>query len=535
GAAVSISGGNIAVGAPGRASSQGAVYVFTGGGAIWSQNTILTSSRGSAGDQFGYSVSIQGFTVAVGAPFSAFLGRAAAGGAFVFASQDSGAHWQQFNLALNRGQSRAGDHFGSSIALSGNTVVAGSPNDQIGNRSNNGSAQVFINTNGLWSRQTRLNVAGAGFLLGSSAALYSNTLVLGAPGAVNGRGSAYVFTRSGTSWSTGTPLPVTGAATGDHFGASVAISGTTIVAGAPNANANGGAAFVFDLVGPVYTQLNTLVATDNAGGDTFGASVSLDAGRAVVGAPLNSNSSATGNGEGYVFLVGKTPTTTTISSVVPEPSALGQLYTVNVQVATDPASLNVPTGTVDIFAPFGVSCLGVALDGTGAGSCQLTSANTGFLSITANYSGDTTFAASSATPYQHHVIGFSFVFIQQPADVTALDDVPQGNRLSGVTVQEFDDTDTLVSTDNTTQVQLSLPDPCNLAGSITFGPVTVVGGIADFTDVGPRFYTQTSGGLLQLTANATNATVSPATSTVFDVVAPPPEFLFSDGFESCRL
>ncbi|HEX3125033.1 MAG TPA: FG-GAP repeat protein, partial [Rhodanobacteraceae bacterium] len=89
GASVSISGNsagaNVAVGAPDRGSSAGAVYVYSGSDAIWTQKTSppLTSALTAAG-HLGTSVSIQGLRIAAGAP-NATAGRGAnAGIAIVF-------------------------------------------------------------------------------------------------------------------------------------------------------------------------------------------------------------------------------------------------------------------------------------------------------------------------------------------------------------------------------------------------------------------------------------------------------------------
>ena len=69
---VSISGNTVVVGAAdatvGGNSDQGAAYVFTEPGSGWTQTAKLTASDGAANDCFGYSVSISGNTVVVGAP-----------------------------------------------------------------------------------------------------------------------------------------------------------------------------------------------------------------------------------------------------------------------------------------------------------------------------------------------------------------------------------------------------------------------------------------------------------------------------------
>ncbi len=127
---------------------------------------------------------------------------------------------------------------------------------------------------------------------GSDTAVDGNTAVIGArfddPGGVNGAGAAYVIVRSGATWSLQQQLVASDATSGAHFGEGVAISGNTIVVGAPNARTNGtavGAAYVFVRTGTTWTQQAKLVASDAAVDTFFGVDVDIDAGTIVVGAP----------------------------------------------------------------------------------------------------------------------------------------------------------------------------------------------------------------------------------------------------------
>jgi len=530
GEAVSVNGTSIAVGAPGHGGSQGAVYTFTFDGANWNQNaTILTNSGGAAGDQLGTAVSVQNFTVAAGSPFSTVAGNAAAGLTLVFDSPDSGATWTQVNLREPPGQTKANDHFGTSVSLSGSSVLIGAPNENQGVHSNSGAAYVFLNTAGIWALQQRIQPgAGTNAASGSSVGLDVDTAVIGAPGTTNG--TAFAYTRVAGVWTLNTTLTASDAAAGDNFGASVAASGNLIAVGAPLASGAGaasGKAYEFNLVGLTYSQIDALVATNNAAGDNFGASIALDSGYALVGAPLASAGAGASNGAAYVFAPppASIPTTTTITSIVPEPSNIGQSYTVNVQVTAN-IGLGIPTGSVNIDDGLGNNC-SAPLDLTGAGSCSLNNASAGSLTINANYPGEGPFIGSS-TSAPHTVVGNHIVFMP-----TIMPNVLQDDQLNGVTVEVHDGSDALVTTDNATQVTVSIVDPCGGA-DIVFGTVTVTGGIADFTGVGPHFYTLTSGGALQL--NAISDTSGSAVSGTFDVVANLVDAsIFADGFESCRL
>jgi len=112
-------------------------------------------------------------------------------------------------------------------------------------------------------------------------------------------------------------------------------------------------------------------------------------------------------------------------------------------------------------------------------------------------------------------------------------DIPEGQRLDGVEVDILKSGSNAVDTaDSTTQI--SLTTTTAVCGKhITFGPITAVKGSADFTDVGPRFYSLT-GAPLRLAASS-NPKLAGATSNYFNVVQDPADFIFADGLENCSL
>ena len=132
GDSVSISGNTVVVGAAdatvGANSGQGAAYVFTEPGSGWAnmtQTAKLTASDGAAGDDFGFSVSISGNTVVVGAPNATVGGNAGQGAAYVFTEPGSGWANMTQTAKLTASDGAAGDDFGYSVSISGNTVVVG--------------------------------------------------------------------------------------------------------------------------------------------------------------------------------------------------------------------------------------------------------------------------------------------------------------------------------------------------------------------------------------------------------------------------
>jgi hypothetical protein len=154
----------------------------------------------------------------------------------------------QQKLTANDGAVR---WFGHSIAISGDTVVVGAPDADY----HRGSAYVFARSGGSWGAPQRLLASdGAmGDFFGSSVAISGDTVVVGAPGDIGSRkieprkdqGSAYVFARSGESWNQLRNLTADDGALGDQFGASVAISDNTVVVGAHYNNKKQGSAYVF--------------------------------------------------------------------------------------------------------------------------------------------------------------------------------------------------------------------------------------------------------------------------------------------------
>ena len=82
---VAIEGETAVLGAPGDDDSRGAVYVFTRSGGTWAQTAKLTASDGVADDQLGHSVAIDGDTIVAGAPLDDAGANLEQGSAYIFA------------------------------------------------------------------------------------------------------------------------------------------------------------------------------------------------------------------------------------------------------------------------------------------------------------------------------------------------------------------------------------------------------------------------------------------------------------------
>ncbi len=309
GYAVALSGDTVLVGAfLGDASliNQGVAYIFV----LCNNNHVeqqqLTANDGAANDVFGSSVALSGDTVVVGAPFDEIGANSNQGSAYVFTR--SGTTWN-FQQKLLASDGAASDEFGRSVALSGDTAVVGAFGDDIGANTQQGSAYVFTRSGTFWTQQQPKLMAsdGAAFdLFGYSVALSGDTAVVAAYGDDNARGSAYVFTRSGTVWTQQAKLTAIDGAATDFFGISVALSSDTVLVGACfdeiGTNAKQGSAYVFVRSGTVWTQQQKLTASDGTGGDLFGISVALSGDAAVVGADEDFIGANADQGSAYVFV-----------------------------------------------------------------------------------------------------------------------------------------------------------------------------------------------------------------------------------------
>ncbi len=117
----------------GRASFQGAAYVFVRSGSSWSQQQEVTANDGAASDRFGYAVAVSGDTAIVGAD-----GKASnQGAAYVFVR--SGSSWSQ-QQEVTASDGAASDRFGDAVAVSGDTAIVGAD----GKASNQGAAYVLV-------------------------------------------------------------------------------------------------------------------------------------------------------------------------------------------------------------------------------------------------------------------------------------------------------------------------------------------------------------------------------------------------------
>ena len=318
------------------------VIVSRAAAAAFAQHAYAKASNTDQDDVFGSALALSGDTLVVGAPGETSNATGVdgnqnddtlldAGAAYVFVRDSSGVWTQQAYLKASN--TRAGHLFGSSVAISGNTVTIGAPGEASldgtqGDISGTdvGAVYVFVRSGTTWSQQAYLKASNADtndrF---SDVSLEDDTLVVGARGegsgatgidgdqtsdSAPGAGAVYVFERdAGGTWSQTTYIKASNAEAGDDFGR-VALSGSTLAVGAvgengsstgvagsqaDNGKVNSGAVYVFVRdVGGGWAQQAYIKASNTDTGDGFGR-LALDGDRLVVGA-AGENSNATGIG-----------------------------------------------------------------------------------------------------------------------------------------------------------------------------------------------------------------------------------------------
>ncbi len=333
---------------------------------IITQQAYLKASNTGSGDGFGWAVAISGETIVVGAPLEDSNATGVngdqsnnnlgdSGAAYVFIR--NGTTWTQQAFLKPSNNPGSGDRLGWSVAISGETIIVGAPNEDSNatgmngdgsnnNATNSGAAYVFGRIGTIWAQQGYMKASNTGSedQFGYSVGISGETIAVGAAfewsnaTGVNGdqnnnsagaSGAAYIFLRNGTTWSQQAYLKASdNGGADDWFGFSIAISGETVLVGAireasnatgvngnqtDNSASQAGAVYVFVRNGTTWTQQAYLKASNTGANDTFGKSVAISGDIAIVGADgedsnatgVNGNqadNSAGDSGAAYIFV-----------------------------------------------------------------------------------------------------------------------------------------------------------------------------------------------------------------------------------------
>lgn len=279
----------------------------------WTQTAELTASDAMTDSFFGWSVAIDGDIVVVGAPYHD--GPQTDRGA-VYVYQKPAAGWQNMTqiAQLTASDGLAGDQFGGSVAILGDYIVVGAPDDGEHSPST-GKVYLFEKPAGGWQDMTetaQLTTSDLGQFdrLGLSVAMIEDVIVIGVHlQGENLMGAAYVYEKPAEGWHTMTEtakLTASDQIGSSDFGIDVAIDHNVIVVGANNHNQTGersGVVYLFERPGmgwKTMTETAKLIGSDTVTEDKFGTAVDISGNTVTVGSIFN-NVGGHGSGAAYLF------------------------------------------------------------------------------------------------------------------------------------------------------------------------------------------------------------------------------------------
>ena len=302
---VSISGNYAIIGAPGNdddGDRSGSAYIFTLDGGVWAQQAKLTAKDGAGGDFFGRSVSIEGDWAIV----SSHHDDVWSGSAYIY--QRDGKNWKEHGK-LDPDDGEANDSFGFSVDISGDTAIAGMPQDND-KGDDSGSVYVYVRVKDKWVEEQKFTPRDAegGDIFGSAVAIDGDHAIIGAlwdDDKGNRSGSVYVYKRVRKVWTQEAKLVASDGARNAEFGFSVDLSGKYAIIGAYGHNKGTGAAYVFVRNGDKWKEEAKLTASDGQPKDDFGISVSINGTTGNIGALVGSyrhDGKGSNSGAVYSFL-----------------------------------------------------------------------------------------------------------------------------------------------------------------------------------------------------------------------------------------
>lgn len=248
----------------------------------WSRQTTLRPSDGAEYDYFGNSVAIDGNRLVVGAYNQDEF--ATGGGAAYVYERENGSWTQVAKLSPNDPQEYG--TFGWSVSIHGSLIAVGA----YGADANEGATYVFARgTGGTWSQQAKLKSLSPevydGF--GKSTAVWGDQVAVGAPSAgIGGRVTVFAPRVDGKYVAIDEVVP-RGIEPNDSFGSSLAVRDGTMIVGAEYADPSGelsaGAAWMFTQNGDEFGDEIELLAEDGAEFDHLGGAVALTPNGPVAG------------------------------------------------------------------------------------------------------------------------------------------------------------------------------------------------------------------------------------------------------------
>jgi len=280
----------------GAAPDSGSAFVYRRGlDGFWEQEANLVGNDVGSGFWFGKHVAIDGDCVVVGAP-QEWLG-APTGNAYVF--RYDGANWQQ-EAKLSPSDAPTNGRFGAGVSIDGDYIIVGAY-VAFGT----GRAYIYHREDGVWVERARLaspDPCGADSFASHSVGIRGDIAVVGSRydnELGSSAGAAFVYRRTGEAWAQEQKLLAADGVAGACFGWWAEADADRIIVGAPF-HGGAGSAYVFERTGNTWTQTAKLVGSDTAGGDNFGYWTSIRGDWVLVGARY-SDSAGSDAGAAYLF------------------------------------------------------------------------------------------------------------------------------------------------------------------------------------------------------------------------------------------
>ncbi|MBI9075731.1 MAG: FG-GAP repeat protein [Desulfatibacillum sp.] len=339
GYSVSVDGNYALVGAylgGDNGTNSGSAYIFKRNGETWTQTDKITANDGATNDYFGCSVSLNGDYALVGAYMDDDNG-SDSGSAYIF--KRSGETWTQTDK-ITPNEWGTSDTFGYSVSLNGDYALVGASRDDD-NGSSSGSAYVFKRSGETWTQTDKItpNDGGTNDHFGCSVSLNGDYALVGAymdDDNGSSSGSAYIFKRNGEIWLQTDKILSDDGTIADFFGCSVSLSGDCALVGAyadDDKGSDSGSAYIFKRSGETWTQTDKITPNDGGTNYYFGYSVSLNGDYALVGASLDDDN-GTNSGSAYIFKRNG-ETWTQAYKLVPDDGAMGDQFGGSVSLSGD--------------------------------------------------------------------------------------------------------------------------------------------------------------------------------------------------------
>ncbi|MDE0959774.1 MAG: HYR domain-containing protein, partial [Planctomycetota bacterium] len=290
-----ISGDRLAVGAPDGLSGgvlTGAVYMYRNIGSRWVQETTIVPPDSTAAARFGWSVAIDGDLLIVGSPGATGGSLSqSVGAAYIY--RHDGTNWI-FEVKLEASNGENNDEFGTSVGVSGDRVVVGAWRALTGILP--GSAYVFSHDGFSWNQDQIIesNDATPAKRFGGAVSIEGNTIAISDQrsdlGFLQQVGGVFIYTSiSQTSWMFTQKITAQDPQEGAQFGRSIDLSSNQVLVGAPIADGQEGAAYLFERTGLVFNQSQKFSVPANTNGQ-MGIDVSISGENLIVGSWRAANS-----------------------------------------------------------------------------------------------------------------------------------------------------------------------------------------------------------------------------------------------------